>query len=170
MRVAHGPPAISSRRRIPVLARIERDLPVEELIPLAVREGNRKKPVYEIHKWWARRLGSNFRMMLIGAVKPETIGNRELWSDFYSRHQWKNLVVCDPFMGGGTSVVEATKLGARVIGNDIDPVAWLVTKKEIEPADLRRLRYEFERIRRAIADDVKRFYNHALPDGTQADV
>lgn len=161
---------VSPRRRIPTVARIERDLPVEALIPLAVREGNRKKPVYEIHKWWARRLGSNFRMMLIGAMKPETVSSRELWSEFYSRHQWKNLVVCDPFMGGGTSVVEATKLGAKVIGNDIDPVAWLVTKKEIEPADIEMLQYEFQRIEKAVADDIKQFYKHKLPDGTQADV
>jgi len=32
-----------------------------------------------------------------------------------------------------TNIVEALRLGCKVIGVDLNPVAWFVTKKEIEP-------------------------------------
>ena len=44
---------------------IERDFPIEKLNEIARKEGNAKKPIYQIHKWWARRLGSVFRMILL---------------------------------------------------------------------------------------------------------
>ena len=62
------PSANNPDRIIPVRARIERDLPLERLFPLSLNEGSRKRPVYEIHKWWARRLGVNFRMILLSAL------------------------------------------------------------------------------------------------------
>lgn len=49
---------------MPEHARIEQDFPAEELYPIALCEGNKKRPIYEMHKLWARRLGSNFRMFL----------------------------------------------------------------------------------------------------------
>jgi len=39
---------------------IEKSFPVQYLNPVAMAEGNAKKPVYQMHKWWARRLGSVF--------------------------------------------------------------------------------------------------------------
>jgi putative DNA methylase len=158
------------RRTIPRRAKIEVDLPVEELIPLAEREGNRKKPVYEVHKWWARRLGSNFRMLLLGALLPSGTTKRELWREFYRSHRHRKLVVVDPFMGGGTSIVEATKLGARTIGNDIDPVAWFVTKKEVEAVDLESLKEDFRAVERDVAPFIKRFYQHVTREGERLDV
>ena len=44
---------------------IEKDFPIERLNEIARKEGNAKKPIYQIHKWWARRLGSVFRMILL---------------------------------------------------------------------------------------------------------
>ena len=161
---------VSRRRQVPFRTLIERDLPVEELIPLAIREGNRKRPIYEIHKWWARRLGSNFRMLLLGALLPRRTTKRQLWSEFYSSRRRTSLVVLDPFMGGGTSIVEATKVGARTIGNDIDPVAWFVTKKEIEHLNEEALRAQFGHIQSRIAEDLKRYYKHTTADGKAMDV
>lgn len=155
---------------IPARARVETDLPVEGLIPLAEREGNRKKPIYQIHKWWARRLGSNFRMLLLSSLLPARTTDRQLWREFYKSHRRKKLVVVDPFMGGGTSIVEATKIGARTIGNDIDPVAWFVTKKEVESADLDVLKREFRAVERDVAAELKAFYRHTRPDGSPTDV
>lgn len=42
---------------IPDRALVERGLPIEDIFELAIREGSSKKPIYQIHKWWARRLG-----------------------------------------------------------------------------------------------------------------
>lgn len=150
---------------------IEKDFPIERLNEIARKEGNAKKPIYQIHKWWARRLGSVFRMILltsfieweeleIDARKRIGIGSsidldeemealvREkmeemLWERFYSKNDFGGKVVLDPFMGGGTTVVEALKLGLSPIGIDINPVAWFVTKKEVEPLDLDAFEAEF---------------------------
>lgn len=95
---------------------IERDLPIEGLNAISEKEGNAKKPIYQIHKWWARRLGSVFRMLILAAftewddsLSPEE-NQRRLWSRFYSRNELKNKegkppIILDPFMGGGTTVV-----------------------------------------------------------------
>ena len=54
---------------------IETDaFPFEFLSQLAERESWRKeihRPIYHVHKWWAKRLGSVFRGILLGAMLPE---------------------------------------------------------------------------------------------------
>jgi hypothetical protein len=41
--------------------------------------------------------------------------------------------VFDPFMGGGTSLVEASVLGRKAVGTDINPIATFVTKVKTTP-------------------------------------
>ncbi len=41
--------------------------------------------------------------------------------------------VFDPFMGGGTTLVEASALGRRAVGTDINPIATFVTKAKTTP-------------------------------------
>jgi len=54
---------------------IEADsFPIEFLSEIAERESWRKeiyRPVYHIHKWWAKRLGSVFRGILLGCFLPD---------------------------------------------------------------------------------------------------
>src|SRR6266516_437516 len=101
------------KARVPALTLLETGLPLVELYDLAKREGKAKKPPYEIHQCWPRRLGSVFRALLIAATTPGTSGEtarqsaKKLFSQFYQRRDLTGLVVLDPFMGGGTSVVEA---------------------------------------------------------------
>jgi len=45
--------------------------------------------------------------------------------------------VLDPFMGGGTSIVEAIALGRKAIGFDINPLAVFITDVKITPLSLR---------------------------------
>ena len=37
---------------------IEEDFPIEKLNEMASKEAQAKKPIYQIHRWWARRVGS----------------------------------------------------------------------------------------------------------------
>jgi hypothetical protein len=65
--------------------------------------------------------------------------------EYYKNHaddpDTKGKVVLDPFMGGGTTVVEALRLGCMPIGIDLNPVAWFIVKTEIEPVDVAGLKF-----------------------------
>jgi len=137
---------------------------------------NSKKPIYEIHKWWARRLGHVFRILLISSTTPapaalKVADHERLLSRFYKKNDLRGLTVLDPFMGGGTSVVEALKCGARVIGVDIDPVAWFVTKKEVEPFDERRVVQTFNDVAKKVERALRALYVTIDPKtATQAEI
>jgi adenine-specific DNA methylase len=148
---------------------IERDLPIEELNALALREGNSKRPIYQMHKWWARRLGSVFRMLTLATLAPEDTTRDQLWDHFYNSKSLKGKVILDPFMGGGTSVVEALRLGCSVIGMDINPVAWFITKKEMEAVDVTELKQAYERLRKRVADRILGYYATTCPGGHSAE-
>lgn len=149
---------------------IERTLPVENLNPIAMSEGNAKKPVYQMHKWWARRLGSVFRMINLGVFSGADESETEIWQKFCNGADMEGKIVLDPFMGGGTSVVEALRLGCKAVGYDINPVAWFITKKEVESVDLDALDATFRDLEQKVGDRIKGYYRTTCPKGHQADV
>src|SRR2546430_16148644 len=97
-------------QRMPETTLIETDrFPFEFLSRLSERESWRKevhRPIYHVHKWWATRLGTVFRGILLGCVLPK---EADLERAFYSFHDFPSLTVFDPFMGSGTTVGEAHK-------------------------------------------------------------
>lgn len=138
---------------------IEDSFPIVEINRLAVPERNAFKPIYQMHKWFARRASCVFRAILLGALKPLPLdkdgkplksGAQIIMDEFYKDHthdpDTNGKVVLDPFMGGGTTIVEALRLGCKVIGIDLNPVAWFIVKTEIEPVDLDELRAAFDRL------------------------
>ncbi|MGC2519178.1 MAG: DNA methyltransferase [Burkholderiales bacterium] len=132
---------------------IEVGFPIVEINRLAEPERNSFKPIYQMHKWFARRASCVFRAILLGALKPAVQADgtpTNLMEEFYKNHaddpDTKGKVVLDPFMGGGTTVVEALRLGCKVIGIDLNPVAWFIVKTEIEPVDLVALEAAFQRL------------------------
>jgi len=53
---------------------IEISFPIEEVNEIASKEGHAKRyyrPVYTMHKYWARRLGSVFRTMLLYSLAED---------------------------------------------------------------------------------------------------
>ena len=113
-------------------------VPINEIASLEAASGASKKPIYQMSKWWARRQSSVFRSMLIAAATraPEdgAHASRAVWESYYANHQkrasFNHLKVADIFMGGGTTVVEAARLGMQVTGTDLNPVAWFLVKQE----------------------------------------
>jgi putative DNA methylase len=104
---------------------IEKDFPFAHLSIIAKHESWRKevyRPVYYIHKWWARRLGSVFRGILLGSCLQE---GDDFWDHFYGPNNFDTTTVFDPFMGSGVTIGEAIKLGCRAIGRDINPVSYI---------------------------------------------
>jgi putative DNA methylase len=118
---------------------LEVDFPILPVNQVAVIEGNAGKPIYQMSKWWARRRSSVFRSLLLAAATkaPEDASQaaKLVWEVYYANHQKKrsfaNLKVADIFMGGGTTVVEGSRLGMQMFGNDLNPVAWFVVKTEL---------------------------------------
>lgn len=146
-------------------------LPFLELLPLALREGNSRKPIYQMHKWWARRLSTVFRAILIGSVLSEDNSDQDFMDYFHEeREPGKGMVVYDPFTGGGTTLVEAQRLGFELSGSEIDPVAWYVTRQELSYVSPDALDSAFEKVTRLAAPKVRSLYKTTLDDGQGADI
>lgn len=143
--------------------------PFEHLSDVAELESWRKeinRPVYHIHKWWAQRLGSVFRAILLGAFAPKGSNVLEM---FYQPARLTGAVIFDPFMGSGTTVGEALKLGARAIGRDINPVAHFIVRNALGVHPRLKVVETFRAIEQDIAPTIRRFYRARLPEGGTAD-
>ena len=49
---------------------IEDSFPIVDINRLAIPERNGFKPIYQMHKWFARRASCVFRAILLAAMKP----------------------------------------------------------------------------------------------------
>jgi hypothetical protein len=130
---------------------IEESFPVVEINRLAIPERNAFKPIYQMHKWFARRASCVFRAILLSAMKP---AGTDIMTEFYKDHtndpDTNGVRILDPFMGGGTTIVEALRLGCHVTGIDLNPVAWFIVKSEVEPVDIDELKAAFKRLEKRI--------------------
>lgn len=137
---------------------IEVDFPIGEISQLAERESYRKevfRPIYHIHKWWANRLGSVFRAIVLGALADK---EQDIWEGFYKTHDFSDKVVLDPFMGSGTTLGEAAKLGAKTIGCDINPISTFAVRQALTRVDIDELENTFRRLESAVQPQIARYY------------
>ena len=150
---------------------IETDaFPFEFLSRLAERESWRKeihRPIYHVHKWWAKRLGSVFRGILLGSMLPE---GGDLAAAFYKTHRFSKRTVFDPFMGSGTTIGEAHKLGFTAIGRDINPVAVESVRTALGPMDRGGLKAAFDGLSRTIGERIRALYRAKDSQGRPCDV
>jgi adenine-specific DNA methylase len=165
--VAYGPPAYRSNGPRAIEAA---EFPFERISDTAEMESWRKelnRPIYHMHKWWAQRLGSVFRSILLGTFLPE---GADVHTAFYESHSFDNAVVFDPFMGSGTTLGEALKLGARAIGCDINPVAHFAVTNGLSRHSRADVLRTYAEIEHDVADEIRRFYRVDLPSGGATDV
>lgn len=138
---------------------IESDaFPIEFVSRLAEMESWRKevhRPIYHIHKWWAKRLGSVFRAILLGSALPET---KNLEDVFYRKHDFKGQTVLDPFMGSGTTIGEAHKLGFTAFGRDINPVACESVRVALGPLNRDALLEAFASLSSGVGEKIRALY------------
>ena len=59
---------------------------------------------------------------------------------------FSNEIVCDPFMGCGTTLVESLISGRKTIGVDINPVAYLISKVKTTPINPKNLTNEIDKV------------------------
>jgi len=152
---------------------LEVDFPIAPINALSHLEGNAGKPIYQMSKWWARRRSSVFRSLLIAAATeaPDDPSHaaKLVWDHYYCNHQkagsFKKLKVLEPFMGGGTTVVEGSRLGFQVTGIDLNPVAWFVTKNEVACSDPAQVKALFDHIEAEVKPLIQPFYTTTCPRG-----
>ena len=137
-------------------------LPVEEIAELSHREGRRPVPIYHAHRWFARRFSSAFRSILVASHLDEP---GEFWDAYYNGVDLKGQTVLDPFVGGGTSVVEAARLGASPVGVDIDPVACAISQFELKANAVDDLTEDLKALKDELSGSMDRYYETVGSDG-----
>jgi len=152
---------------------VSRPLP-SEFFELVRREtGNRQyyRPIHSVHKWWARRPGSLFRGLLLDHLLPD---GESAWERYHTSvdipaETGTDPIILDPFMGGGTTLIEAVRLGVRAVGVDLSPVAWWTVRQELLAVPLEQLDHAYDLVRRACAVNLRALYATRCPCGARAE-
>ncbi|QIL80930.1 DUF1156 domain-containing protein [Diaphorobacter sp. HDW4A] len=155
---------------------LEIDFPIlriNELAAIEASSGATKKPIYQAGKWWARRQPSVFRATLLAAAIPAPEDTSQtakiVWDSYYANHQkkgtFKNLRVADIFMGGGTTLVEGSRLGMQMVGNDLNPVAWFVVKQELAKVSIAEVESLLSEIEAEVKPQLMPYYYCDGPNG-----
>ena len=184
---------------------IERGFPIERVNEIAEKERRAKqyyRPIYTMHKWWARRPGCLFRAItmyslldgnttlddvevyepgenqtlgnngsskenLLKAIDEVSVDNPEsLWKYYAKDIRINNKKILDPFMGGGTSLVEASRFGIETVGVDLNPVACFITKKQLDAGqtDVEELEEAFQQLKDEVAEEILQYYQTPCPN------
>lgn len=144
---------------------IEDGYPFAAISTIAQAESWRKevyRPIYHVHKWWAQRLGSVFRSIILASATPEGTPIEKL---FYQKNDLNGLTVFDPFMGSGTTIGEAVKLGCTAIGRDINPVAFNSVRAAFSRVTESEVQECFHALEETVGKDIKSLYR--LDDGSE---
>ncbi|MGB3087413.1 MAG: DNA methyltransferase [Phycisphaerae bacterium] len=95
--------------------------------------------VYKMHRYFARRPWSVFRALIEHYSNPGSI-------------------ILDPFCGGGVTVVEGLRLGRKVIGVDLNPMATFITFCEVVDVDLGAAQAMMDRLTAEAGSRISDFY------------
>lgn len=148
-------------------------VPINQIAAIEAASGAAKKPIYQMSKWWARRQSSIFRSLILAAstLAPEDKSEaaKRVWASYYGNHSqngaFRRLKVADIFMGGGTTLIEGSRLGMDVFGNDLNPVAWFVSKNEFMLPESDRIKSLLSHIEKQVKPQISPFYACNCPRG-----
>jgi putative DNA methylase len=115
------------------------------------------RPNTYLHKWWARRCGTSFRLILKHLVTDKAL------QDYYQPGWLNGRIILDPMMGGGTTLHEALRLGANVIGVDLDPIPVLQARATLTDMPLKQLEEAYKVFFAALKRDLSAFYRTSCP-------
>lgn len=143
---------------------ILKDIPFEKIYESARKEASRKKPVFFIHKYFARRITCNFRMILLGLLLPY---EEDIWKNYYKSMKIKDndsITILDPFMGGGTTLFESLRLNANVIGNDLQPLSKFVTTALVSDIPEKKIKKAVKELEKTVGEKIKSYYKTICPE------
>ena len=155
---------------------LEVDFPIIPINRIAAIEGSSgatRKPVYQLSKWWARRNSSVFRSLLLAASmrapQDESKAAKAVWEVYYANHQKRgalcHLKVAEPFMGGGTTILEGSRLGMQMFGCDLNPVAWFVVRSAMTQAEVEEVKLLLADIEAEVKPLIMPYYACDGPNG-----
>lgn len=147
---------------------IETSFDISFVASLALREKQIQqsyRPIIGVHKWFARRPGTLFR-----ALTLSELGGSHLSDAFFRANDLFGLKIADPFMGGGTPLIEANRVGCDVTGFDINPMSAWIVREEIEQIDLAAYQAEAARLIESLRTQVGELYLTDCPRYGDTDV
>ena len=147
---------------------IERHFDVSLIAEMALREKQIQqsyRPIIGVHKWFARRPGTLFRGLLLAEF-----GQGRLEELFFRANDFPGLRIADPFMGGGTPLIEANRVGCDVEGFDINPMSAWIVREEIEHIDLAAYKQAASALIDALGTEIDSYYRTSCPRYGDSDV
>ena len=138
---------------------LEESFPFREISLVVSADRRTRDPIYGIHRWWARRPPALLRGLLIASHLDADATTQDFWRLFGSAERpLAGQRVLDPFAGGGSTLVEAARLGAHVVGSDVDPLAVRIVSAELEPPQQGSLRRAGAELLAWLDDAFTKFY------------
>jgi len=116
------------------------------------------RPNTYLHKWWARRCGGTFRFILKHLVQDPAR------RDYYLPGGLEGKIILDPLLGCGTTLHEAIRLGANVIGADIDPIPVLQARATLSPVPLAELERAFAMFMEELSRRLSPYFQTSCPE------
>lgn len=146
---------------------IEQNFNVTFVAKLALREKQIQqnyRPIIAVHKWFARRPGTLFRGLLLSEFGAQPVDQ-----SYYRANNFEGVTVADPFMGGGTPLLEANRLGCNIVGTDINPMAAWIVREEIDALDLTAYKKTADKLLTHLARAIGSLYKTHCPVTGRAD-
>ncbi|HNQ34406.1 MAG TPA: hypothetical protein PKJ93_11600, partial [Methanoculleus sp.] len=140
---------------------IEENFDIPLIAAMALKEKQIQqnyRPIIAVHKWFARRPGTLFRGLILSEF-----GGRPVADTFFQANNLPGRTIADPFMGGGTPLLEANRVGCDIVGFDINPMATWIVREEIEHLDLQEYRREAERVITSLEQEIGELYRTDCP-------
>lgn len=115
---------------------LEARFPFREVSRVVAADRRAPDSGYGAHRWWARRPPALVRALLLAGSMPADAPPNEFWAAYRSDGEpLAGLTAVDTFMGGGTTLLEAARLGADVVGCDVDPLAVMISAHQLGSVD-----------------------------------
>lgn len=140
---------------------IEQDYSIPFVAALALREKQIQqnyRPIIAVHKWFARRPGTLFRSLILSEFGAQPVAET-----YYRANSFEGVTVADPFMGGGTPLLEANRLGCNVVGTDINPMAAWIVREEIDALDVNAYESAAETLLAHLRREIGKLYITRCP-------
>ena len=140
---------------------IEENYSISFIASLALREKQIQqnyRPIIAVHKWFARRPGTLFRGLLLSEF-----GNGPVEDIYYRSNKFEGITIADPFMGGGTPLLEANRIGCNAIGTDINPMAAWIVREEIDAINLKAYTKKANELLDRLSEEIGHLYKTRCP-------